>query len=125
MKALISFISLFWFSLSYADLYIQTDYQEKNGNKISTKHHIFLETPYKIDYTKKSYVLVLKKLNSKEAVIETESYDRAKNGRRTMHGGSYGAYKIGSDFSLVDHAANGAKRFRLKIFLEKAVPVKP
>jgi hypothetical protein len=109
----------------FANLYLQTEYQEGKRPKIITKHHIFLDKRYTINYTKKSYVLILKKINNNEATIESESYDFDKLGHKTMRGGSFGTYKIGKFFALTDHAANGNQLFSLKIVLEKSVPTKP
>jgi hypothetical protein len=70
-------------------------------------------------------VLILKKINNDEVTIESESYDVNKVGHRTMHGGSFGTYKIGKIFSLTDRDASGVQIFNLKILLEKIVPTKP
>jgi hypothetical protein len=112
-------------NVSFANLYLQTEYQELTKPKIITKHHIFLDKRYIINYSKKSYVLILKKINGDEATIESESYDLDKLGHKTMHGGSFGTYKIGKSFMLSDHASNGAMLFTLKIVLEKSVPSIP
>ncbi|MGZ3787677.1 MAG: hypothetical protein ACXVLQ_04100 [Bacteriovorax sp.] len=125
MKILTLFFSLLLSSACFANLYLQTEYQEGRKPKIITKHHIFLDKRYVINYTKKSYVLILKKLSGDEATIESESYNIDDRGHKTMEGGSYGTYKVGRDFSLVDRAPNGAARFNLKIVLEKTVPTKP
>lgn len=125
MKKLLTIVLLLVMNPVFANLYLQTDYQEGRRPKIVTKHHIFLEKRYVINYTKKSYVLILKKINNTEATIESESYDFDKIGHKTMHGGAYGTYKIGKDFTLTDHDANGATLFSLRILLEKVVPTKP
>lgn len=125
MKFLFIIFLIISCNTSLANLYLQTEYQEGNKAKILTKHHVFLDKRYIINYTKKSYVLILKKVNGDEATIESESYDLDKVGHKTMHGGSYGTYKVGKTFTLTDHAPNGARLFSLKILLEKIVPTKP
>lgn len=129
MKLLINilfFIAfLFASSESFANLYLQTEYQEGRKPKVITKQHIFLNKRETINYTKKSYILILKKINGNEATIESESYNLDKLGHRTMVGGSYGTYQVGKYFTITDHTPNGTKLFELKIFLEKIVPTKP
>ena len=125
MKCLFLIFLLIVTNISLANVYLQTQYQEGKNPKIATKHHIFLDKRYTINYTKKSYVLILKKVNKDEVTIESESYDVNKVGHKTMHGGSYGTYKIGKTFSLTDHDASGEQLFNLKILLEKIVPTKP
>jgi hypothetical protein len=112
-------------NISYANLYLQTEYQEASKPKVITKHHVFLDKRYTVNYTKKSYVLILKKINGDEVTIESESYDLDKIGHKTMQGGSFGTYKIGKSFTLADHAPNGNQIFSLKIKLEKSVPTQP
>ena len=121
---LLIFLLFFSFN-SFANLYLQTDYQEGKLPRVVTKHHIFLEKRYTINYEKKSYILILKKVTNNEATIESESYNFDKKMRRTMVGGSYGTYRVGRAFTITDHAPNGAKTFELKIFLEKIVATKP
>lgn len=125
MKSIYFIFLLFVTNISFANLYLQTEYQEGKNPKIATKHHIFLDKKYTINYTKKSYVLILKKVSNDEVTIESESYDVNKVGHRTMHGGSFGTYKMGKIFSLTDRDANGEQLFNLKILLEKIVPTKP
>lgn len=126
MRTLLFAISLFFIcKTGFANLYLQTEYQEGTRPKIITKQHIFLDQRYTINYTKKSYVLILKKINNEEATIESESYDLDKIGHKTMHGGSYGTYKIGKSFVLADKAPGGGQLFSLKITLEKVVPTLP
>lgn len=125
MKFLFLIFLIFSCNASFANLYLQTEYQEGTRPKILTKHHIFLDKRYTINYSKKSYVLILKKINGDEATIESESYDFDKLGRKTMQGGSYGTYKVGKTLTLTDHASNGTRPFALKILLEKIVPTKP
>ncbi len=119
------FISSFISFSAFANLYLQTEYQEGNKPKVITKQHIFLNKREIINYTKKGYILILKKINGNEATIESESYDFDKLGRRTMVGGSYGTYQVGKYFTITDRAPNGTKLFELKILLEKIVPTKP
>ena len=125
MKHYIFIFFIFVCNECFANLYLQTEYQEAKKPKVITKHHIFLDKRYVINYTKKSYILILKKINNDEATIESESYDLNKVGHRTMHGGAYGTYKVGKSFTLTDQAPNGAKLFSLKVVLEKLVPSKP
>ena len=120
--------SIFLFSvstMSYANLYLQTEYQEGSRPKVVTKQHIFLEKRYTINYDRKSYVLILKKINGNEVTIESESYDVDKKGHKTMQGGSLGTYRVGKSFSLKDKAPNGERLFNLKISLEKLIEIKP
>ena len=120
--------SIFLFSvstMSYANLYLQTEYQEGSRPKVVTKQHIFLEKRYTINYDRKSYVLILKKINGNEVTIESESYDVDKKGHKTMQGGSLGTYRVGKSFSLKDKAPNGERLFNLKISLEKLIEMKP
>ena len=120
--------SIFLFSvstMSYANLYLQTEYQEGSRPKVVTKQHIFLEKRYTINYDRKSYVLILKKINGNEVTIESESYDVDKKGHKTMQGGSLGTYRVGKSFSLTDKALNGDRLFNLKINLEKLIKMKP
>jgi hypothetical protein len=120
--------SIFLFSvstMSYANLYLQTEYQEGSRPKVVTKQHIFLEKRYTINYDRKSYVLILKKVNGNEVTIESESYDVDKKGHKTMQGGSLGTYRVGKSFSLKDKAPNGERLFNLKISLEKLIEMKP
>lgn len=125
MKILILLFFVFISSSTFANLYLQTEYQDGHKPKIITKQHIFLNKRETINYTKKSYILILKKINGNEAIIESESYDLDKSGHRTMTGGSYGTYRVGKYFTITDHAPNGAKLFELKILLEKIVPTIP
>jgi hypothetical protein len=125
MKILTLVFSLIFTVNCFANLYLQTDYQEGKKAPIITKQHIFLNKREVINYTKKSYVLTLTNITKDEATIESESYDVNKVGHKTMQGGSLGTYKIGKSFFLVDHAPNGATLFSLKITLEKIVPTKP
>ncbi len=125
MKILLIAFLLLTSTSSMANLYLQTVYQEGTRPKIMTKHHIFLEKRYPIDYSKKSYVLILKKIVGDEATIESESYDLDKIGHKTMHGGSFGTYKVGKKFSLIDHAPDGQKLYSLDITLEKSVQTPP
>lgn len=118
MKILILVFSFFLSATCFANLYLQTEYQEGRNPPIVTKHHIFLDKRYVVNYTKKSYVLILKKISGSEATIESESYDVDKIGHKTMHGGSYGTYKVGKSFFIVE------KGFVLKVDLEKIVPTK-
>jgi hypothetical protein len=104
---------------AFANLYLTTDYQEGTNPKIVTKQHIFLEKPYPVKYTLKSYILILKKITKDEATIESESYDVDKNGHKTMSGGSYGTYKIGKSFTLTDPPKGDRPKFTLKITLDK------
>lgn len=121
MKILSVLITILLSSSCFADLYLQTEYQEGRKAKIITKHHIYLEKRHPIYYGKKNYVLILKKVQGDEATIETESYDVDKRGNRTQQGGSYGTYKIGKSFVINDLAPNGVPLFSLKITLEKYV----
>ena len=125
MKTLILWFAFLFSHVALANLYLQTEYQEGRKPKIITKQHIFLNKRETINYSQKSYVLILKKIEGNMATIESESYDVNKVGHKTMQGGSYGTYKVGGSFSLVDRAPNGEQRFSLKIILEKIVPTKP
>jgi hypothetical protein len=75
-----------------------------------------------VNYTKKSYVLFLKKIANNEATIETESYDFDQNGKKSLQGGSLGTYKVGKSFQLIHRSAQGIPLFILKIVLERSVP---
>ena len=125
MKLLFLIFCIFFCNISFANLYLQTEYQEGKKPKIITKQHIFLDKRYPIFYSKKSYVLILKKITGDEATIETESYNVDKTGHKTMQGGSFGSYRVGKSFTVIDHAPDGSKLFTLKIMLEKIVPTKP
>ena len=125
MKYVFLLFFIFTCQSSFANLYLETVYQEGQKPKIATKHHIFLDKRYTVNYTKKSYVLILKKINGDEATIESETYDVNKVGHKTMEGGSYGTYKIGKGFELTDTDSTGHQLFKLKILLEKIVPTKP
>ncbi|MFA6238947.1 MAG: hypothetical protein WC635_16540 [Bacteriovorax sp.] len=125
MKKLIT-ITLFLICNSvFANLYLETSYQEGKKPVIVTKQHIFLNQKYLVKYSKKHYVLILKKINGDEATIESENYDIDNFGHKTMHGGSYGTYKVGKSFTITDRSQSGAALFTLKILLEKIVPSKP
>ena len=125
LKIIFCFLSAFICHASFANLYLQTEYQEGKKPKVTTKQHIFLEKRYTINYDRKSYVLILKKINGNEVTIESESYDVNKVGHKTMHGGALGTYKIGKSFSLTDNSPSGEKLFNLKISLEKLIEMKP
>lgn len=125
MKTLFFILSIFVCSNSFANLYLQTEYQEGKKPKIVSKQHIFLNKRETINYTKKGYVLTLKKITKDEATIESESYDIDKLGHKTMQGGSYGTYKLGKSFTITDHGPSGEVLFNLKIVLEKIVPTIP
>ena len=125
MKTLFLIFTIIFSSSCFANLYLQTEYQEGRKSKIITKQHIFLNKRYPIYYSKKSYVLILKKISGDEATIESESYNVDKVGHKTMQGGSFGTYKIGKSFTLTDYAPNGERLFSLKVVLEKIVPTKP
>ncbi len=118
MKKLIFVILSFLSTTCFANLYLQTEYQEATKAPIVTKHHIFLDQRYTINYSKKRYVLILKKITGDEATIESESYDLDKIGHKTMHGGSYGSYKVGKSFFIKERG------FVFKVDLEKIVPTK-
>lgn len=124
LYCLILFFLASFSSTGFANLYIVTEYQEGNKPKIATKHHIFLNDRYTINYSKKSYVLILKKINGDEATIESESYNLDRVGHKTMHGGAFGTYKVGNNFSIIDRSPGGTPLFSLKIILEKIVPTK-
>lgn len=125
MNKLILILLFLTCNTGFANLYLQTEYQEGKKPKIVTKHHIFLDKRYTVNYSKKSYVLILKKINGNEATIESESYDLDKVGHKTMHGGSLGTYKIGKSFTLTDRTSSGYQLFSLRIVLEKSVPTVP
>jgi hypothetical protein len=125
MKLIFSIFLFLVSTLSHANLYLQTEYQEGSRPKVVTKQHIFLEKRYTINYDRKSYVLILKKINGNEVTIESESYDVDKIGHKTMQGGSLGTYRVGKSFSLKDKAPNGERLFNLKISLEKLIEIKP
>lgn len=122
MKKLTVLFFLLGCNVSFANLYLKTEYQERKQSKITTKHHIFLENRYVINYAKKSYVLVLKKITKDEATIESETYNRDPMGKKVMMGGSLGTYKVGKTFTLTDHSTKGLPLFTLKITLERIVP---
>ena len=125
MRYFIVLFFIFSSTISFANLYLQTEYQEGQKPKVVTKQHIFLDKRYTINYDRKSYVLILKKIDGNEATIESESYDVNKVGHKSMHGGALGTYKVGKSFSLTDNAQNGDRLFNLKIILEKIVQTKP
>lgn len=125
MKKLITVTLFLMCNSVFANLYLETAYQEGNKPAIVTKQHIFLNQKYLVKYSKKHYVFILKKINGDEATIETENYDIDKNGHKTMHGGSYGTYKVGGSFKIIDRTPNGTPIFTLKVVLEKIVPSKP
>jgi hypothetical protein len=126
MKMLILLFGLCTSLNSFANLYLRTEYQEGKKTKIISKHHIFLEKRYPVKYSKKSYVLILKKITADQATIESESYDvNEKTGNKVMHGGAYGTYKVGKNFQLIDRSPSGEVLFSLKIFLEKVVATPP
>jgi hypothetical protein len=125
MKILTLITLLSLSNICFANLYLQTEYQEGTHPKIVTKQHIFLDKRETIKYDRKHYVFILKKIKGDEATIESESYDIDKNGHKTMHGGSFGTYKVGRSFTLTDRALNGDRLFSLKITLEKIVQTKP
>lgn len=125
MKLIFSIFLFLVSTLSHANLYLQTEYQEGSRPKVVTKQHIFLEKRYTINYDRKSYVLILKKINGNEVTIESESYDVDKIGHKTMQGGSLGTYRVGKSFSLTDKAPNGDRLFNLKINLERLIEIKP
>lgn len=120
MKILSVLFFLLMCSKSFANLYLKTEYQEGQRPKVVTKQHIFLDKRYTINYTKRSYVLILKKVTSAEATIESETYEISKAGNKTMIGGSYGTYRLGKAFTLTD-GPRGPRHFSLKIYLEKIV----
>lgn len=122
---ILGFILFLFSANAFADLYLQTEYQEGRKPKVVTKNHIFLNKPATIKYVKKSYILTLTKMNGNEATIESESYDVDDKGHKTQQGGSLGTYKIGSSFNLVDHDSRGQQKFILKVILEKFSPIKP
>ena len=121
-KTLILF--LFISRTAFADLYIQTDYRAGSKPNVVTKHHIFLEKPYTVKYELKRYILILKKINAKEATIEMESYDVDEKGNPAMTGGSYGNYAIGKTKTFVEESKGNRPKFVFKILLEKYAPVK-
>ena len=125
MKNILALFLFLIMQSALANLYLQTEYREGKNPKIVTKHHIFLEKRYPVNYTKKSYVLILKKVTNDEATIETESYDVDKIGHKTMHGGSLGTYKVGKEFTIKDQSPNGEILFSWKVLLEKIVSIKP
>ncbi len=124
MKRFFFFFFLFISTSSFADLYIQTDYRAGTKPNVVTKHHIFLEKPYTVKYELRRYVLILKKVNAKEATLETESYDVDDKGNTAMTGGSYGNYAIGKSKTFVEEGKGNRPKFVFKIFFEKYAPVK-
>lgn len=120
MKLLLFIFFAFTCNTSFAELYFRTEYQEGKKPKVITEQHMFLDKRYPVNYTKKGYVFILKKVTATEATIESESYDINKIGHKTMVGGSYGTYRVGNSFTLSDES-KGIKRFTLKIYLEKIV----
>jgi hypothetical protein len=125
IKYLIFILAIFSANISYANLYLQTEYQEGRKPKVITKQHIFLNKRYNVYYSLKSYVFILTKIEGNKATIESESYDVDKKGHKTMHGGALGTYAVGNSFTLTDNGPNGEKRFSLKVTLEKIVPTIP
>lgn len=122
MKKII-LLSFFICNTSFANLYLTTEYQEGKRPKVTTKQHIFLDKRYTINYTKRSYVLILKKIVKDHVTIESERYAIDQFGHKTMEGGSYGDYRVGSSFTINDKG--GGQRFTLKITLDKLVPSIP
>lgn len=100
------------------------EYQEANNPVVVTRTHIFLNKKEVINYTKRGYVLLLKKINEKEAFIESETYSIDKLGHKELERGASGSHRIGKSFDLVEYAKNGDRLFKLKIVLEKYFPMK-
>lgn len=125
MKKYFIVVLLFMTNTAFANLYLQTEYQEGLRPKVITKHHIFLNQKYIVNYSKRSYVLLLKKISRNNVQIETERYAIDDLGKKHMIGGSYGDYTVGKSFSIIDRTEAGRPAFTLKIVLEKLVPTVP
>ena len=106
----------------FANLYLTTDYQEDGKPPVITKHHIFLNKKYTINYSKMAYSLTLTKLEKDFGTIETETFVINKKGRKEISAGGIANFTLGKPLILEQFSRAGKREFRLKIIPERIVP---
>jgi hypothetical protein len=122
MKKSILLIILLISGNVYANLYLTTEYQETGRPAVVTKHHIFLNKRYPVNYTKMAYSLTLTKLEKDHGTIETETFVINKKGFRELSAGGIANFTVGKPIKLEQFSKTGRREFILKIIPERVVP---
>lgn len=106
----------------FANLYLTTEYQEAGKAPVITKHHIFLNKKYPVNYTKMAYTLTLTKLDKDHGTIETETFVINKKGHKEMSAGGIANFSLGKPLVLEQFSRSGKREFILRINPERIVP---
>lgn len=106
----------------FANLYLTTEYQEDGKVPVLTKHHVFLNKKYPVNYTKMAYTITLTKLDKDRGTIETETFVINKKGHKEISAGGIANFTLGKPIILQQFSRSGKKEFSLKIIPEKIVP---
>lgn len=122
MKLFILLSFLFLSESVFANMYFTTEYQEATKPPVITKHHIFLNKRYPINYTKMAYALTLTKIESDRGTLETETFIIDKKGKREFSAGGIANFFLGKPIKLEQFSRSGKREFILKIIPEKIVP---
>jgi hypothetical protein len=122
MKKLIFFMMLLVSHSVLANLYLTTQYQEAGKEIVTTKHHIFLNKRYVINYSKMAYSLTLIKVDKERGTIETETFTVNNKGHRDFSAGGIANFSLGKPIKLEQFLKSGKREFILKIIPEKIVP---
>lgn len=106
----------------FANLYLTTEYQEDGKVPVLTKHHVFLNKKYPVNYTKMAYTITLTKLDKDRGTIETETFVINNKGHKEISAGGIANFFLGKPVILQQFSRSGKKEFSLKIIPEKIVP---
>jgi hypothetical protein len=105
----------------WANLYLTTEYQEANKPPVVTKHHIFLNRRYPVEYIKMAYSLTLTKIEKDRGTIETETFIFNK-GKKELLSGGIAHFTMGKPVVLEQFSKSGKREFILKIIPDRIVP---
>ena len=122
MKRIYFFILLFLTPAAFANLYLTTEYQETGKAPVITKHHIFYNKKYYVEYNKMVYSLNLIKIEKDHGTIETETFVLNK-GKKEFSAGGIANFSLGKPVILEQFARSGKREFILRIIPEKIVPL--
>lgn len=122
MKKIIFLVTLFIAQNVFANLYLTTEYQEAEKPPVVTKHHIFLNQKYPINYTKMAYSLTLTKLDKDHGTIESETFVIDQKGKKHLISGGIGNFTVGKPLALIQYSKTGKREFILRITPDRAVP---
>jgi hypothetical protein len=106
----------------FANLYLTTEYQEDGKAPVVTKHHIFLNKRYPVNYWKMAYSLTLTKIGTNGGTIETETFVINKKGNKEFSAGGIANFTLGKPLKLEQFSRSGKREFILKVFPEKIIP---